>query len=291
MSMRKRMFLLVYLGIVSFATAAVQGPAVQPPLGRLAMLFDGNSPDPDDIGAIAVSLALLRAAGLQERLVYCSHSCDLVKNQKNISLAEERARHAMLQTSCDGTAKRWGGFDHLVFWDCIDQKTEALDHLCKAINASTSEDPLWIIEAGEPDLIYFALEKATPAKRSFVYILTHHKANDDSGDFVSWEELLSDFPVKEVRIPDQNNHLQVPIAQWDWAKNHADERIRWLWEQGKVAEQDDVVKFQKGKFDCSDAGMVLYWITGATDGGLKSGTVNDCKSILLRYIEMAGAAD
>jgi hypothetical protein len=54
---------------------------------------------------------------------------------------------------------------------------------------------------------------------------------------------------------------------------------------GKIAEVDDVVKFQKGKWDCSDAGMVLYWITGATDGGLKLGTVNDVKKILLDFIE------
>ena len=53
-----------------------------------------------------------------------------------------------------------------------------------------------------------------------------------------------------------------------------------------MAEVDDVVKFQRGKWDCSDAGMVLYWITGANvNKGLKQGTINDVKSILLNYIE------
>jgi hypothetical protein len=46
-----------------------------------------------------------------------------------------------------------------------------------------------------------------------------------------------------------------------------------------------VVKFQKGKWDCSDAGMILYWITGANKNGLKQGTVEDVKSILLNYIK------
>jgi hypothetical protein len=54
---------------------------------------------------------------------------------------------------------------------------------------------------------------------------------------------------------------------------------------GKMAEVDDVVKFQKGKWDCSDAGMVLYWITGADiNDGLKEGKVKDVKSILLNYV-------
>jgi len=57
-----------------------------------------------------------------------------------------------------------------------------------------------------------------------------------------------------------------------------DARIQQVWLQGKIAEVDDVVKFQKGKWDCSDAGMVLYWITGATNGGLKQGNVDDVKS-------------
>jgi hypothetical protein len=31
--------------------------------------------------------------------------------------------------------------------------------------------------------------------------------------------------------------------------------------------------------------MILYWITGANKNGLKQGTVEDVKSILLNYIK------
>jgi len=31
--------------------------------------------------------------------------------------------------------------------------------------------------------------------------------------------------------------------------------------------------------------MVLYWITGATNGGLEEGNVDDVKSLLLDYVE------
>ena len=53
---------------------------------------------------------------------------------------------------------------------------------------------------------------------------------------------------------------------------------------GKMAEVDDVVNFQKDKWDCSDAGMVLYWITGATNGGLEQGSVEDVKRLLLDFV-------
>lgn len=260
-------------------------PTIKPPKGRIAIVADGNSPDPDDLGGTAVSIALLGAAGLEDRLVHYSHSCDLERVER-ISERAEKERHALMQTACDVTARRWGGFDDLTFFDAKWQQEETVKDLAKAIDNSSAEDPLWIIEAGEPDIIGMALEASKKSKHQFVKVVTHHPANDDAGDFYTWQQIL-DFGVEEVRIPDQNVNLKVNLDRWDWAKQHPDPRIQWVWLLGKIAEVDDVVKFQKGKWDCSDAGMVLYWITGATNGGLNLGTVDDVKHILLNHIEKA----
>ncbi len=268
--------------VSSLSPATSTSLDVKPPLGRIAIVADGNSPDPDDLGGTAVSLALLRATGLEKRLVHYSHSCDLIRNQR-ISEAAERERHALMQSSCDVTARRWGGFERLSFLDAKWDKKRTIKDLAHAIRQSTAEDPLWIIEAGEPDIIGLALEASPKKKHPFVKVVTHHAANDDAGDFYEWQDIL-DFGVEEVRIPDQNSKLKVPLAEWNWAKNHPDPRIQGIWIQGKIAELDNVVRFQKGKWDCSDAGMVLYWITGATNGGLKHGNVEDVKSLLLDYI-------
>ena len=256
---------------------------IKPPMGRIAIVADGNSPDPDDLGGTAVSIALLRASGLENRLVHYSHSCDLVRDNR-ISEAAEKERHALMQAACDVTARRWGGFDGLTFLDAKWQQEKTVKDLSTAINASSKEDPLWIIEAGEPDILGMALAASKKSKHKYVKVITHHPANDDAGDFYTWQQIL-DFGVEEVRIPDQNTYLKVALPEWDWAKNHLDPRMQWVWIQGKIAEVDDVVTFQKGKWDCSDAGMVLYWITGATNGGLTLGTVNDIKKILLYFIE------
>jgi hypothetical protein len=258
-------------------------PAIKAPIGRIAVVADGNSPDPDDLGGTAVSLALLRAAGLENRLVHYSHSCDLVRVNR-ISEKAEIERHVLMQSVCDVTARRWGGFDGLTFFDAKWQQKETVKDLRNAINASSANDPLWIIEAGEPDIIGFALKASKKDKHKYVKVITHHPANDDAGDFYTWQQIL-DFGVEEVRIPDQNIKLKVNLAEWNWARDHKDPRLQQVWLYGKMAEVDDVVKFQKGKWDCSDAGMILYWVTGANiNNGLAQGTVQDVKSILLDYI-------
>ncbi|OHX64807.1 hypothetical protein [Flammeovirga pacifica] len=278
--MKRITLLFLSLFFVQFLCIAQNNKA---PKGRLAIVADGNSPDPDDLGGTAVSIALLRATGLEDRLVHYSHSCDLVRVKK-ISEAAERERHALMQSSCEVTARRWGGFESLKFLDAKWKLEETIFDLKNAINASSKNDPLWIVEAGEPDIIGFALAAADPQKRQFVKVITHHPANDDAGDFYTWQQIL-DFGIEEVRIPDQNTFLKVPIEQFDWARDHKDPRVQWLWLIGKVAELDDVVKFQKGRYDCSDAGMILYWVTGATSGGLELGKVDDVKKILLNFIE------
>ncbi|MGQ1783626.1 MULTISPECIES: hypothetical protein [unclassified Saccharicrinis] len=279
--MNKIALLIIVLFTVSTTGSATD---INPPAGRIAIVADGNSPDPDDLGGTAVTIALLRAAGLEDRLVHYSHSCDIVRSNR-ISEEAEKERHLMMQLTCDGTARRWGGFEHIDFIDAKRNLDLAIKDLASAINASSADNPLWIVEAGEPDLIGFALDASLRERHEFVKVITHHPANDQTGEFYMWEEIL-EFNVEEVRIPDQNILLKVDEEKWDWAKDHPDHRMQWVWLMGKMAEVDDVVKFQKGKWDCSDAGMVYYWITGANvNKGEIQPAVYDIKAMLLNYLE------
>jgi hypothetical protein len=124
------------------------------------------------------------------------------------------------------------------------------------------------------------LEAAQKNKVQHVHVVSHHPANDNSGDFFTWQQIL-DFGVKEHQIGDQNVGLQGPIADWDWAKNHSDSGIAFIWEMMAYAEKDGVVPFQTNKFDCSDAGMIYWWITGADNGGNKNSTPKEIKEVLL----------
>jgi len=258
---------------------------VNPPAGRLAIVADGNSPDPDDIGATAVIFGILKGAGLNNRLVHLSHSCDLdpFKNPgtQTIDAANEKRRQDKLHQLCGDGITFFGPFDNLKdYFNCRTEQEAAVSDLRQAINASTASDPLWIIEAGEPDIIGYALEAATASKRQYVHVVSHHPANDNSGDFYTWQEILN-FGVTEHQIGDQNPGLKTSIPPWNWARKHSNPGIAWLWDQLKYAEQDGVVGFQTNKFDCSDAGLVYWWITGATGGGNRNSTPSDLQEMIL----------
>ena len=257
---------------------------INPPAGRLAVVIDGNSPDPDDIGATPVMLALLQQAKLSERLVHLSHSCDLdpFRNKgRQIGPEDEARRQKVLHELSGKGIELFGPFKNLRdYYNCRTDQDAARDDLVDAINASTAQNPLWIIEAGEPDLIGYALEKANPQVMSYVHVVSHHPANDDSGDYFTWQQIL-DFGVIEHQIGDQNVSLQTPIHLWDWAKEHQNPGYQFIWEMLAYAEQDGVVPFQANKFDCSDAGMIYWWITGANEGGNKFSRVSDIRDMLL----------
>lgn len=283
---RWRTLEITTIGYVAEPLPAAEAKAlVKAPDGRLAIVIDGNSPDPDDIGATPVMFGLLRNTGLADRLVHLSTSCDLnpFRNGgiQRIDLPNELRRQKKLYQLCDEGIALYGPFANLRgHYNCRSQQAEAVADLVDAINASTAADPLWIIEAGEPDIIGYALEAAQAEKTQHVHVVSHHPANDHSGDYFTWEQILA-FDVKEHQIGDQNIGLQSKPYLWDWANNHPDPGIAWIWDNLDYTERDTVVPFQENKFDCSDAGMVYWWITGADQGGNKVSTPADMQGLLL----------
>lgn len=254
------------------------------PSGTLAVVIDGNSPDPDDIGATPVLLALLDKADAADRLVHISHSCDLDpfrnKARYQIDPANESRRQQVLDSSINRALNVFGPFRNVEkLFNCRAEQQAAIKDLTLAINNATADSPLWIIEAGEPDVIGYALQESEVSKRQYVKVVSHHPANDNSGDYFTWQQIL-DFGVEEHQIGDQNIGLQTPINAWDWAKDSKDDGISLIYEMLEYAEQDGIVPFQAGKFDSSDAGMIYWWITGANNGGDKHATPEDIKLTL-----------
>lgn len=252
---------------------------LRPPAGRLAIVIDGNSPDPDDIGATAVMFGLLGKAGLTDRLVHLSHCCDL-RPTNRISRQDELRRQRVLDQLCQDGISHFGPFENLKRqFNCRREQEEAVRDLRNAVNASSADSPLWIIEAGEPDVIGYALQGAEASTLEHVHVVSHHPANDNSGDFFRWPEILA-FGIKEHQVGDQNELLQTAKKPWDWAREHSAKEIAWIWDCLAYAERDGVVKFQANKFDCSDAGMLYWWMTGADEGGETRSTPADFKEVL-----------
>lgn len=250
--------------------------------GRVAVVADGNYRDSDDIAGTPVSLAIIKALGLEKKLVHYSHSCDLVRGKNDPG---GKYRELEMQISCDSTASIWGGFEHITFFNCQTQKEATILDLKDRINASTKADPLWIIEAGEPDIIWEAVNAANPENRAFVYMVTHHPANDKGDMYHLTDVMALGIPSINLHsIPDQNPLLKKPLSDWYWARDHSDLRIKWLWDRGFVAQKVEM-KYPPivGYMDCSDAGMIYYWATIET-GGDVSCDVPKLKKLFLEHI-------
>ncbi|MEM9418626.1 MAG: hypothetical protein AAGA25_06150 [Planctomycetota bacterium] len=283
-------FICVFNLLLSLTILVPLAAVATPPAGRLAIMVDGNFRDADDVAATPVTLAMLISQGHADRLVHYSHSCDLRKRKNDAEGVGPQGltRQQAMQDNCDGTAALWGGFPHSdTFFNCITQQQETIDDLTRCINDSSAEDPLWFILAGEPDLLYRALVAAEPAKRQFVYVITHHPANhrgddyDYRGDYTSAPPKPKDRWVVNIEgvspemtyfIGNQNKNLYRKLDTWSWARDHEDPRINWLYERIELSQRADAQGKSiwgyhgiVGKADVSDAGMVWYWTSGLKD--------------------------
>ena len=152
--------LVITTALCSIVAAA--GPYVDGEFqGRIAYSCDGNHNDPDDWIASAVTLAILAESGLKDRLVHFDYNCILP-----LTDPEWEKIHA---ESVLGTAQRYG-FDKSLFFDCRKDADGAVSSLAKAIDASTAENPLYLIIAGPMEIPYLAIQKTDPAKRQFVLL-------------------------------------------------------------------------------------------------------------------------
>ncbi|MBA3830919.1 MAG: hypothetical protein H0X34_03300 [Chthoniobacterales bacterium] len=224
---------------------------------RYAYSCDGNIHDRDDICALPVSLAMLSASGNAPNLVhldYNDHFWQTVSAQE----ADETVSATV------NTAKSWAGFDSSVFFNARTDVNAAVAHLAQAINDSTAANPLTIIAAGPMQTIGMALAASKQSARQFVVVISHSEWNDvHSKSFGPGEGLtgtLYDWPdlgvlgATLIHIKDQNANINGDYATYSWLDDATQPKLKWLWDRGQVAA--------KSKFDCSDAGMTYYALTG-----------------------------
>lgn len=224
--------------------------------GRIAWSADGNYNDPDDWSASPVALAIFAACGLQDKLVHFDYNCILPQSQPRMEEA-----HA---ASVLGAARRYG-FREAVFHDCQKDLKGAIESIRLAINASSTDDPLYFVLAGPMEVPALAIAQAEPAKRQFVYCISHNNWNDGyaSGELVKHNKRdVIPLGVKWVQIMDQNPLLisspygRAPKPQewrpFHWMRDSADPNNRFQWERLLASTRPD----------CSDAGMSYFLVTG-----------------------------
>ena len=258
--------LLLFSGELVYGSGPYDGQIFR---GTIAYSCDGNWNDPDDWAASPVSLGILAALGLQEKLVHFHYNSILWS-----SVPEWEREHAQRVLAA---AEKFG-FDRQRFFDCQHQLNEAVVHLADCINAASAESPLYLVLAGPVDVVRKALERVEPAKRGFVYCISHSRWNEGYArdvPFTATKRELIDLGIRWVQIADQNVLLSaspyrrvslvrhrsqspwVPATEEEfrpyfWLRDAQDVRISFLWES-LVAS---------GRPDPSDAGMTYFLVSG-----------------------------
>ena len=242
--------------------------------GRIAISSDGNEHDEDDWAATPMSLALLAARGLQDQLVVYTFSDHTWGSGKEKPGAAEQMR----ESAFIGGNKF--GFKKTKFIEAVAAPNFAVIELTKQINKSSGKDPLTIIAAGPMDIVGDALNEADSTKLKFVRLISHSTWNDEHADKPyeweshegwTWAEIQEKLASKGLQLDhilDQNGGkdyegLKTGLTNYDWLKTSTAkdqkpyEKGSWDWLYSRL------VAAQKGEeFDPSDAGMIIYLLTG-----------------------------
>lgn len=228
--------------------------------GRIALSADGNFNDEDDWAASPVALAILAESGLRDKLVHCDYNNILPRTDP-----EWEREHA---TGLLGAAQRYG-FREAVFHDCQKDLEGAIQSIRDAINASSAENPLYFILAGPMEVPARGIERSDPAKRKFVYCISHSRWNDGYASVAYVKHNKRDIiplGVTWVQVTDQNALLSTspygrPATEaewlpWTWMRESQDQKVRFLWDRMRASK----------RADCSDAGMTYFLVTGDEHG-------------------------
>lgn len=244
--------------------------------GRIVISSDGNEHDHDDWAATPFSLALLAAKGLQDSLTVYTFS-DHVWGS-NHEHESGRGKEEMQISALEG--KKIFNFNTSNFIEAVSDSVLVINAITDEINTSNSDSPLTIVAAGPMHVVGRAIENAEIAKLKYVRLISHSNWNDNHSDKPheweehsgwTWSEIVEKFKPYGLitdRITDQNGGkdyvgMKASMEKFDWIKtiatqNRSEEfknQMNWLYKR-------QLTCIKKGKFDPSDAGMIIYLLTG-----------------------------
>ena len=172
---------ILLIGIfITFHTLYAQTPLWQGK-GRIAISSDGNEHDDDDWAATPLSLAMIAAKGLQDKLVLYTYSDHIWGSNQERPNKHGISAYEHMRLSALGS-KKWFGFHNSRFICAVDNAEIAYNAMRDVINASSAEDPLIIVVAGPMQVVGEALQRSNKEKRQYVTLLSHSQWNNRHSD-------------------------------------------------------------------------------------------------------------
>lgn len=286
MKTNKKIGLITLIFLIFFLNSSICQTPVWNGKGRIVISSDGNEHDHDDWAATPLSLALLSAAGLQDKLTLYTYSDHIWgSNQEHPSSESGLNAYEHMRVSALG-GQKWFGFEKSRFICAVDNAEVAYNAIRDEINKSSENDPLIIIAAGPMQVVGEGINRSEIQRRKYVKLISHsiwnniHSDRPSTGDWDvhsgwTFEEIITNFSGKNggnlecIQISDQNggedydDGLNAPIERFSWLKSSSAGKKRpykpgawdWLYSRLKTCVKN-------GNFDASDAGMIIYLLTG-----------------------------
>ncbi|MFC1635932.1 hypothetical protein ACFL5Z_13920 [Planctomycetota bacterium] len=233
--------------------------------GRIAFSSDGNYNDEDDWGAFPVAIAILDAFGVTGKLVHVDYN--------NILAGNDPRFHREMSESVLGSAERYN-ISRSILFDCQKDLDGATESIKNAINASSADNPLYYVLAGPMEVPYLGIEKSDPAKRKYVYCISHNSWNDG---YTRNDQNLHNHNKRDVipsginwiQVKDGNRNLAHPGGvgrkstpeQWrlhHWMRDSRDSRLKWIFSRLEAELRADI----------SDSTITYFLLTGDEDADL-----------------------
>ncbi len=254
--------------------------------GRIVISSDGNEHDHDDWSATPLTLAIIAAKGLQNKLpvyVYSDHIWG--SNHEHPGVNGVKPYDQMKESALVGG--KMFGFNQTNFICAVDNPEIAYEAIKNEINKSNSVNPIFIIAAGPVHVIGEAISRADKDKIQFVTLISSINCwNDDHSDkpYTSWEhhtgwtmiKIKQHFSNPEggnlnvVSIISQSPFLERNWNEFEWLLT-APERNNPYYQKGSWDWLFDrlcmCVKPASGveyyyAIDVSDTGKLLFLLTG-----------------------------
>ena len=253
--------------------------------GRIVISSDGNEHDHDDWAATPLSLAIIAAKGLQNKLpvyIYSDHIWG--SNYEHPGVNGIKPYDQMKESAINGG--KMFRFEQTKFICAVDNPEIAYEALKQEIDKSEVENPLFIIVAGPVQVIGESISRANKDKRKYVTVISTINCWNDThaANPYPWEnhsgwtmsEIKQHFSsseggdLKVISIQNQNPCLMRNWKEYEWLmtaperNNEYYKKDSWTWLFNRLCMSIKPVSGTENYYaiDASDTGKVVFLFTG-----------------------------
>ncbi len=239
---------------------------------RIVVVTDGNEHGKGEWGATPLTLALMAAKEIQDKVMVYSFSSHTWGSNKTHAGADAQMRESAF------LGANQFGFKKTKFIEAVTAPNYAIIEITELINKSSSKNPLTILASGPLEVIGTSLNEADSTKLKFVRVISYstwdqeHANNPGEGETHTgwtWEKLQESFQGKQLQLvslvkeTNGKEGLKAPLSAYEWLNDSSKkepkpfEKGSWAWLYRRLEASKN-----GNEVNPDDARLIYYLLTG-----------------------------